>query len=149
MFCRGAPSPSDPSDAAASEVGGMVVGGCRFGPAGVSWRTSVTGCASRLHAPLVEVTMKEISSSLGSFSTPASWVKQWAALGAVLASAILAIGCPVYSDNSYGRVGGCYYSTDCPFGHRCTSDGYCVAAPSFDGGGVREASVGDAHTTDV
>jgi hypothetical protein len=46
-------------------------------------------------------------------------------------------------------VGGCYYSTDCPLGHRCTADGYCVAAPSFDGGGVREASVSDAPLTDV
>jgi hypothetical protein len=93
--------------------------------------------------------MKESFFTLASFSTVASWVKRSAALGAVLLSAILAAGCPVYSDNSYGRLGGCYYATDCPIGQRCTSDGYCVAAPLIDGGGGREASVTDAPTTDI
>ena len=99
--------------------------------------------------------MKKSFSSLAYFSTLASRVERSAARGAGLLSAVLSVlsvlssGCPVYSDNSYGRAGGCYHATDCPFGHRCTADGFCVAAPSIDAGGSREASVADAPTADV
>lgn len=81
-------------------------------------------------------------------SKHASWMRRSAWLGLTVVCTAVLVGCPVYSDNSYGR-GGCYYATDCPIGQRCMANGYCVPGPSIDGGGTRETSVLDAPVLDA
>src|SRR6266516_6562307 len=84
--------------------------------------------------------------SLGEVIMKASSAKL-IALAAGLLLAAFAVGCPVYSDNSYPAAVACLYATDCPLGYLC-SNGYCVLGPSIGGGG-RDAGVTDAREPDA
>ena len=79
----------------------------------------------------------------------ASLVKRFIALGAVLLSAILATGCPVYSDTAPYGSAGCRFATDCPNGYRCTASGYCVPAPPIGPTGRTDAGQSDGPASDA